>query len=234
MKRFLAVIVLSAQAWAEPKADGNALLLPTYIFEQNPPASAGYAFVFEEAGHRYVSTAYHVFGPPGGLRSKLSARELPGEVKALAGVCLGDGQTVIVAQPALYVEGARPMDAEGAESDVAFFRLPDLRAKAAFRLATVPAKAGERVWLFARLLDRAEARLYPAKVAEITPKLVRYEFENASLNLTACSGAPILDEFGVVAGMHLGFVKKNDTLIGLGAPASALRERFAATADGQR
>jgi hypothetical protein len=233
MKHFFAAIaaaVLSCVAWADPKADGNALLLPTYIFEQNPPVSAGFAYVFEEAGQRYAATAYHVFGPPGGLRRELSARELPEEVKALAGICMGRGNTVIVAQPALYVEGARAMDAAGAEADVAFFRVPDVRAKAAFRLATIPAKPGDRVWLFARLMDRVEARLYPAKIVVITPKVVRYQFENPALNLVACSGAPVLDEFGVVAAMHLGYVKQGDELSGLAVPASALRERFNAAA----
>jgi hypothetical protein len=237
MKRLLTslfAVALGATALADPKADANALLLPTYVFERQPPVSAGFAFIFEEGGQRFAATAYHVFGPSGGLRSRLSPRQVSDDVKALAGICLGDGNTVVVAQPALFVEGARAVDSKGAEADVTLFRVPDTRAKAALRLATMPAKTGARVWLFARLIDRAEPRLYPAKLIEVTPKVLRYEFENAELNLAACSGAPVLDEFGVVAAMHLGYLKKEGVLSGIAAPAAAVRERLAAATAGER
>jgi hypothetical protein len=223
----LSALFLSAiPSLAEPAADGNALLLPTYVFEQNPPITAGFAFMFDEGGQRYAATAFHVFGAAGGMRSKLSSREVPMEVKALAGLCLGDSRTVIVAQPALYVEGARSLDAKGGESDVALFRVPDPRAKSALRLATAAAKVGDRVWLFTRLFDRAEAKLYPARITEVSATLVRYQFETASLNLRACSGAPILDDQGAVVGMHLGFAKQEDALLGLANPIGAVRERL--------
>lgn len=227
-------VVLGATALADPKADANALLLPTYIFEAQSPVSAGYAFLFDEGGQRFAATAYHVFGPSGGLRSRMSPRQVADDVKAMAGLCMGNGHTVVVAQPALFVEGARPVDAKGAESDVALFRVPDPRAKAALRLATVPARNGGKVWLFVRLVDRAEARLYPAKLVEVTPKVMRYELENPELNLAACSGAPVLDEFGVVTAMHLGYLKKDGVLSGIAAPAGALRERLAAATAGER
>lgn len=220
-------LALLGRAEADPKVDANALLLPTFLLEDQPPLSAGFAFLFEEEGQRYAATAYHIFGPPGGLPRKLSPREVPRAVKALAGLCLGDTHTVVVAQPALYVEDARAVDPQGAEADVTIFQVPDTRVKAVVRLASVPAKAGQKVWLLARLVDRAEARLYPAKVLEAAPKVLRYQFENAELNLIACSGAPVVDEFGRVAGMHLGFDRK-DKLTGIAIPAAAVRERLKA------
>jgi hypothetical protein len=228
MKTLIASLLLTAIAFADPKVDRNALLLPTFIFDQQPPVSAGFAFVFEEGDQRYAATAFHVFGPPGGMRVPLSARDIPNEIKAMAGICLGSGSTVIVAQPALFVDGARAVDAKGAEGDVALFRVPDVRAKAALRLAAVPAKIGDKVWLLTRLFDRAEARLYPAKIIEATPKLVRYRFDDASLNLRACSGAPMVDEFGVVVAMHLGFTTTVDGVEGAAIPAGAMREKLAA------
>jgi hypothetical protein len=228
MKTLFAYLLLAVAALAEPKADRNALLLPTFMFDQQPPTSAGFAYIFEEGGQRYAATAFHIFGPPGGMRVPLSAREIPTEIKAMAGLCLGDGKTVIVAQPALLVEDARAVDLKGAEGDVALFRMPDARAKAALRLATVPAKVGDKVWLLTRLFDRAEPRLYPAKVIESTPKLLRYRFEDSTLNLRACSGAPVLDEFGVVVAMHLGYNTTVDGVDGAGNPAGAMREKLAA------
>ena len=230
MKALFATLLffVAASAVADPKVDRNALLLPTYIFEQQPPISAGFAFIFEEAGQRYVATAFHVFGPPGGMRVPLSAREIPDEVKALAGLCLGDSKTVVVAQPSLLIEDARAVDAKGGEADLTLFRMPDARAKAALTLAAAPPKIGAPVWILTRLFDRPEARLYPAKVIESTPKLLRYRFEDGSLNLRACSGAPLVDEAGAVVGMHLGFGTKADVVEGAGLPVTALREKLAA------
>ncbi len=228
MKTLFATLLLAATAVADPKVDRNALLLPTFIFDQQPPVSAGFAFVFEEGEKRFAATAFHVFGPPGGMRVPLSARDIPNEIKAMAGLCLGNGGTVVVAQPALLVENARAVDEKGAEGDVSLFRVPDARAKAVLRLAAVPAKIGDRVWLLTRLFDRVDARLYPAKIIEATPKLVRYRFDDTALNLRACSGAPVLDEFGVVVAMHLGYTTTVDGVEGAAIPAGAVREKLAA------
>jgi len=226
MKSLALFLLLVVSALAEPKVDRNALLMPTYIFEQQPPISAGFAFIFESGEQRFAATAFHVFGPPGGMRVALSAREIPTEVKALAGLCMGNGSTVVVAQPALNVEDARAVDDKGGEADVTLFRVPDVRAKAALRLATVPAKVGDKVYVLTRLFDRAEARLYPAKIIEATPKMVRYRLDDGTLNLRACSGAPVVDEFGVVVAMHLGYNKTVDGIEGAATPAAAVQEKL--------
>ena len=90
----LAWITLSVpRATADPKVDGNALLLPTYIFELQTPISAGFAFVVEEGAQRYALTAYHVFGPAGHRHPRAALLDVAQEV---AQPVQGVGQVVLV------------------------------------------------------------------------------------------------------------------------------------------
>src|SRR5687767_2264228 len=103
-----AVFCLSAFGDTEPRPDPNVITLPTFIFDQRHAITAGVAFLVEEEGERYMATAYHVLGPAGGLKTRIAPRDVPREVKAIVGLCLGDASTVIMGAPVLPVPDARP------------------------------------------------------------------------------------------------------------------------------
>jgi hypothetical protein len=149
-------------------------------------------------------------------------------VKAIAGLCLGDSQTILLGSPVLLVEDARPFDADGADRDLAFAVVKGQRNPAALKLTRTPPAVGDRVWVFARILDRERPTTYPAEVIAASPGVVQYRMDDSSINLRALSGAPVLDANGAVIAMHLGFGKKDEALIGAAAPASAIRERLKA------
>jgi hypothetical protein len=215
-------------ARAEPKPDPNVVMLPTFIFDQRHSITAGVAFTLEEQGQRFLTTAYHVLGPAGGLQTRIAPRDVPREVKAIVGLCLGDASTVVLATPVLSVVDARSFDEAGGEADVTFANVPGTGGTAGLKLADKLPKVGERVWLFLRLVDRDRPTLYPATVSEATPTYVQYAMDEPSLNLRASSGAPVLNKDGAVVAMHLGYGKKSDALVCIAAPAQAIRERLSA------
>lgn len=233
MKRILlaALLVLRCSVpGAEPRPDPNSITLPTFIFEQRHAITAGVAFLVEEEGRHFLVTAYHVLGPPGGLKAKIPPRDVPREVKGIAGLCLGDGETILLGAPLLLVEDAKPFDPEGADRDVTFALVKTPGRQKPFKLSKATPPVGERVWLFARLLDRDRPTLYPAEITELSPGVVQYRMDDPSLNLRALSGAPVLGTDGSVVAMHLGFGRKDETLVGAAAPAEGLKQRLSAAA----
>jgi hypothetical protein len=135
---------------------------------------------------------------------------------------------VLLGTPVLLVENAKPVDNEGADRDIVLALVKDKSGPKPLQLTKKPAAVGDRVWLFARILDREMPTTYPAKVTAIGATALQYEMEDPALNLRALSGAPVLAEDSTVVGMHLGFGKDGDRLIGAGAPAAAIRERIVA------
>lgn len=212
----------------EPRPDANALTLPTFLFERRHAITAGAAFLVEEGQQRVLVTACHVLGPAGGLKTQIPAREIPREVRAIAGVGLGEAETVLLGAPVLLVEDARPADADGAHRDVTLALVKSADGPTPFKLSNQAAKAGDRVWLFGRLKDRDRPMNYPAKVTDVTATALQYELEDSDLNLRALSGAPVLAEDGTVFGMHVGFAKQDEKLIAAATPAAAIRERIIA------
>jgi hypothetical protein len=233
MNRLLLLSLLAASACslraAEPRPDPNCITLPTFVFERRHAITAGVAFLLQENGRRYLVTAYHVLGPPGGLKAKILPRDVPREVKGIAGLCLGDSETILLGAPLLLVEDAKQFDADGADRDMVFALVKSPAPPAALALSKTTPAVGARVWLFARLLDRDRPTPYPAQVTEASPAVLQYRMEDPSLNLRALSGAPVLAEDGTVV-VHLGFGRKEESLIGAAAPAAAIRERLATAA----
>lgn len=232
MKRSLLAVFLALSCCgvaADPRPDANALTLPTFLFERRHAITAGTAFLTEENGQRFLVTAYHVLGPAGGLKMKIEPREVPREVKAIAGLCLGEsGKAVLVGAPVLLVEDARAIDDQGGDHDVTLALVKETDGPTPLKLnANVPA-VGDRVWLFARMMDRDRPMTYPAKITGVSATALQYELDDSSLNLRALSGAPVLAEDGTVVGMQLGFGKENDKLIAAAVPAAAIRDRIVA------
>jgi hypothetical protein len=236
MKAILALlVVLPVIAAAEPKPDLNCITLPTFVFDQRHAVTAGVAWPLAEAGKQYLVTAHHILGPAGGIKTQLTPRDVAKELKAIAGLCLGDSTTVLLGTPALFVASARLYDENGGDSDVAVVRLPDARGVKPLVLTGVAAKKNDPVWLFVRLVDRDRPTLYPATVIEVTPGFVQYKLDDKTLNLRAATGAPVLNTAGEVIAMHLGFGKQDTTaLVGIACPAPAIRARIREAESGEK
>jgi hypothetical protein len=89
---------------------------------------------------------------------------------------------------------------------------------------------GDPVWV-AAALEGQPGSLWQAKVVEISPGFLFFEYTNRELKLDGTTGAPVLDAAGAVVGLNVGFGKLEDgALIGSAAPLAALKQRVESAA----
>lgn len=226
-----ALVLLSGCA-APPKAAPAAPALPEGVLVR--PAfrtaeqsfAAGTAFFVTLADGRVLGlTAHHLFGPRGGLGAELPSRALP---TAVTGVRVAEpgqrrGQDV---GPMLALEGAgHPTGELDASPDLAAFLAPAAFAPRALPLAEREPRAGEVVWLVA--VDGARATPHRARVTAATPRLLLYTLDDASLQLEASSGSPVVDAHGAVVGVHVGLEPRDGALTGAANPVGNVRRLLA-------
>ena len=176
----------------------------------------------------------HIFGPDGGLARQIGSADLPAFVKKTTLIASDGGRTEIGA--AFAVPGARPFSSQGrglpdASTDLSLFRAPSELATHALELASDDPAVGDRVWLLARVAGGAapDVFLHPAHVRVASDQILGYEFENNKLNLTATSGAPIVNAQGKVVALNLGGGLQGGKLNVFGNPISSVRKKIEAT-----
>ena len=218
---------------AAPEIAVGSVLRPAFTLTDGNTYEAGTAFAADLAGETVILTAHHLFGPVGGLPTQLGADELPGAVKRARFVDAWTNQKVGMDTTPVRVPGAHAM-AQDAAGDLALFRLPASfdRISAgnqapfhALPLAAADPKLGDPVWLAAEVLG-STARLHEAKVVEIKPTFLFIEYAGAPLDLTATSGAPIVNAAGEVVGISLGGGLDNGKTIGAAGPVSSIRKNL--------
>ncbi len=235
-----ALLLVLAMAWAEsPKIQEGFVLRPVFETTQGS-LEAGTAFAVEHQGQILALTAFHLFGPPGGLPTQISAAELPGYATGLTARDAWSGAEVGKSSgPALLLADAQPMG-ETAARDLAAFPMvrPDplqaidvagvsahkfLRPRA---LAAEAPAVGAKVYVAASLVTGNKPGTLEATVLEVNPDWIFFEYATTELDLTATSGAPLLDEGGEVVGMVLGAGLFEGKLIGSASPGLAIKQRL--------
>lgn len=186
---------------------------------------AGSAFVAEIApGDYVVATAFHLLGKAGGLSRDYRWNEVTGRVRGLSG--RPGGHRVRTTRP-LTLNGAISLDKTDHPSrDLALFPLSGDARTHVLKLGE-NAKAGDRVWLVAEVVNRnANQRRHVARVVESSPSGLVYVFDDAGLDLRATSGAPIVNASNEVVGVNLGGGKQDGQTLGLAAPVSGVRYAY--------
>jgi len=220
---------------AAPALGVGSVLRPQYTLADGKPLAAGTAFVVEVDGVVSVVTAHHLFGPTGGLPAQIEADALPRAVTSARYVDAWTGARVGADLVPVRVPGARPMG-QDAVGDLAVFRLPNsfdriasgtVAPFAALTLSATEPKVGDPVWLAAPVVG-STVQLHPARVGEVKPGWLFYDFAQAGLDLTATSGAPVLDARGQVVAIHLGGGTADGVSFGAAAPAASVRANLKA------
>ena len=166
--------------------------------------SAGTAFVMRvqaatgsAPSPAVLVTAHHVFGPDGGLPRQIAWKDLPAFVVSVRCEGLEDAAHVVSAARPLSVADARPYSAAGTPRDVALFRLPAQDSQAPV-LSDGGVALRSAVWLIARVAggEPTTKLLHEARVATFGAQWLEFDYQNPRLDLTATSGAPIVDERG--------------------------------------
>lgn len=231
------LLALSSAALAAtpPALSESSVLRPEFQLAKTR-LLAGTAFLLDLDGEIVVVTAYHLFGPMGGLEKQIGSRELPTAVKSAT---LKDAWTATpagAAGPPFPLPDAAPMGGPTAALDLAVLPYqPTPPAEGApaptphpLPLAGALPKLGETVWVAAPLVNgTAETpRLLEAKVVEVNENWLFYSYTKTDLDLTATSGAPVLNASGQVVGINLGGGKMDAELIGSANPIAAHKDRL--------
>jgi hypothetical protein len=151
-----------------------------------------------------VLSCLHILGPAGGMPHQLETADLPKSVQETKLIDL-HGKEITIG-PALAVPGAKPFALPDVSTDISAFVAPAFLASRALELATDKPSVGDSVWLLARVAGGAPPTmlLHRAHVRQSDDKMLGYEFDNNTLNLTATSGAAVLNTRGQVVGLNLG------------------------------
>jgi hypothetical protein len=210
----------------DPFVPDDAIFRPAFVTREGT-YRAGTAFaVSVEAGQlkeTLLLTAMHLMGPSGGLRRDIPQTELPEFVKsvrlneAYSGKKIGNALWVISLPKACQSE---------INFDVAAFKIPDKVKVATLQLAEKQPLVDQPVWLAASVIygENPRKMLHKCRVVESGERELVYEYENPNLNLTATSGAPIINSDGRVVGINVRIERQADRLLGRANPSASVRQ----------
>ena len=190
--------------------------------------SAGTAFVLRNPSHqtRYdlLVTAHHLFGPDGGLKQHVKWADLASFVTSVRCESMQDANRVLVSGHPLTIVGAHAFSEPGEPRDIAaFIVISDSSTK--LSLSDEQIEKGQTVWLLARVLggEAPTKLLHRAQVLSVSDRLIVFEYQNPNLDLTATSGAPIVNVYGEVIATNIGILRKRGVLMGVGMSASIIK-----------
>ena len=229
------LLTLAAPALAQAPSIPECTVLRPAFQVGDQTFSAGTMFPARMGDKVLMFTAHHLLGPAGGLPAQLTGPQVPTEVTSVTVRDAFTGTSCGSARSALAIADAAPMS-ETTVRDLAVFvpemaagldRLSSTRKAELSPLALAeanPAK-GDKVWVAASFAG-AEGRTFPAEIVEVSDGAVYYQYEDAGLDLTATSGAAVVDAEGKVVAINLGGGKMPDgNLVGAGNPVAAVRGR---------
>ena len=193
----------SPVASGPPQAPQNAVLRPSFSTTTEGQIDGGTAFLARWSdGRILLLTAQHLFGEALGLSRDHTGAELPDLVTGMTATSVDDESVEVSSGTLITIPDAVPLTTD-ITRDVAGFVVDGTAAAAVLDLAPAPPAPGARVWLLAEVSGSAD-RLFPATVQDVAPEeYLQYVFDTP-LDLTATSGAPVLDAAGQVVGINVG------------------------------
>ena len=193
-----------------PKLGPAVALRPTIVLRAGDPYAAGTAVAVRTAAGRepILLTALHLFGPDGNdnFDRPHAPEELNKLVKEIQLKPFGGGSVVARTRTVLRKKGPGLVEGESrVQFDLAVFSLAPKPKVSVQPLAEKDPKMGEWVWLVGdELKDRPQRqRLYPAQVGivNLNGGLLRLK---QPMDLSAFSGAPVVNVKGEVVGILIG------------------------------
>jgi hypothetical protein len=193
----------SATPAGPPEAPENAVLRPAFSTTTEGEIDGGTAFLARWTDDRVLLlTAQHLFGEALGMSRDYTGAELPDLVTSMTATSVDDTAIEVQSSTLISMPEAVPLTTN-ITRDVAGFVIDDAAEAAVLELAPAPPAPDERVWLLAEV-SGSEKRLFPATLEDVSPEeYLQYAFDTP-LDLTATSGAPVLNASGQVVGINVG------------------------------
>jgi hypothetical protein len=208
--------IKSNSSWDGLK-DGRSVCRPEFQTVSGP-MNAGTAFILDvpvKSAKALLVTAHHLFGPNGGMEKQVTWQELPEKVtKAKCTFLSSRGGSMTVGKP-LPIKNARAIGEGGNARDIAAFPITETPAYA-IKLAVLPPKVGDEVWLVAKVVSGAPSTeiLHKARVTRSDRSVLEFEYENRAINIRATSGAPIVNKDGKLVGVNVGASHGSGDMVG--------------------
>jgi hypothetical protein len=150
--------------------------------------------------------------------------------------CFDDERIVTFASEPLVIREAAPPGATGRAGDVAAFWGPKKEELHCIEMSDTASKRGDAVWLVASVVSGApgDQRLHPATVIGTEEGYLLYRFDNPKLSKQATSGAPVVNQSGVLVAVNLGGYQSQGRMIGIGNPVGRFRKYLETAAAGRQ
>ncbi len=198
----------------------EALFRPVFVTEDSSfSAGSAVAIQLESFDTPVVITAHHLFGPSGGLEETIKSEDLHSFIKNVVFYNLFTENEIFQSNKVLVLTEADA--SEGIHKDLSAFLAVDYNIDATYSLSNKALKEGDRVWLLASLYLN-EQEIHPGRIVEYTDERVIYQFDDSSLDLTASSGAPIINRNGEIIALNLGGQLSEEVLYGYGNPSVSM------------
>lgn len=185
--------------------------------------SAGTAFAvkLKNIDKPVIVTAIHLFGPGGGLEEQIDAGSLPDFIINAKFYDLFVDKLSVESNEVLPISDAKPYPS--INTDIAAFIISedsDISTAVIFEGKVQP---GEEVWLVASVYsgEPEGKKLHRAIVTKSSDEKLKFIYDNNKIDLTATSGAPIINDKGQVVGINIGSGNVGDKLFGIANPSSS-------------
>jgi hypothetical protein len=133
---------------------------------------------------------------------------------------------VIRSKRLLDVQGAHIVNIQDVRADLAAFLVEDGRDVPTLTLARRLPKTGERIWLISSVVGSTSLR-HAGEVTISGMGHIQWQFETKGIDVTATSGAPVVDKDGAVIAICLGAGTDNVHIYGYGGSAAGILQRLA-------
>lgn len=222
----LSVQQVSAKKLQEPAIPTSVVFRPEFETKDGVfSAGTAFAIKMQNEENPIIITALHLFGPAGGLEKNISARELPSFVSQVLLYDLFDGSYIGHAKETIFIPDAKPF-VKSFNTDVAAFVDVSAENLSMLILSDKTISLGEPVWLLASVYsgEPSHKKLHKAMVVESNNENLIFLYENSEIDLTATSGAPILNKRGEVVGINISGGMLHGKLYGAANPASSIKK----------
>lgn len=213
-----------------PRVPKGSILRPEFGLASSKKLRAGTAVVvtIDKKQPPVVLTAWHLFGPAGGMPDQIAAKDLSTAVRSLAlrrALTGRKPRKPIRCGAPLHIpeSGALFGPPASKAGDVVAFKAPKSARSMALPLAKKNPAAQDPLWLLGQA-GRSPKRLHRVTCQGVHEGALAYIYADGSLRLRATSGAAIVNAKGEVVGINFGGGKDDEgRLWGQATPVEKFR-----------